>query len=129
MLSLLTMRSKANSVSGGFSNLTALAYGERGVEPPHYPIPDLSFLPGEKADSLQATKIPWRLNELGHLVIEFSAELVRSFQPPTYNVTGLKSVKPQKTLFQFSLEDAVEDLKVTITAEERRDALFRKFEP
>ncbi len=103
------------------SDLTALAYGERGIEPPEYPKPDLSFLQPEKAESPQPISIPWRLDELGRLIIEFSAELVRTFQSPAYAPTGLKSAQSPGTLCQFSLIEAVEDLEVTVIAKEKRD--------
>jgi hypothetical protein len=101
------------------SGLAALAFGEQGEEPPPYPAPDLSFLrpasPG----------IPWHLNDLGHLIIEFSADLVRAFRPltyqPAYATIRHKSDQSRKILCQLSLKGAVEDLEVTIIAEETRE--------
>jgi hypothetical protein len=59
------------------------------------------------------------------LVIEFSAELVRTLQAPAYQpayaAARLKSGRSQRVLCRFSLKEAIEDLEVTITAEERRD--------
>ena len=52
------------------SELLELAHGERGEEPPDYPVPDLSFLRQEKGRRLQSTGIPWHLDELGRLIIE-----------------------------------------------------------
>jgi len=106
-------------------DLTELAYGERGAEPPHYPVPELPFLRVKRAAPPQPLKVDWHLDELGRLVIAFSAELVRALQLPAYQpayaAAGLKSDKSQRILCQLSLKAAVEDLEVTITAEERRD--------
>jgi tetratricopeptide (TPR) repeat protein len=64
------------------SDLIALAYGERGEEPPRYPVPELSFLRQDRPP--QPVSIPRRLDELGRLIIEFFAEFVRALQPPAY---------------------------------------------
>jgi hypothetical protein len=94
------------------------------MEPPRYPVPELSFLRQDR--SPQPIHIPWRLDELaGRLIIEFSAELLRVLQSPAYQpadaTVGLKSKKSSRTLCQLSLKEAVKDLEVTITAEETRD--------
>jgi len=107
------------------TDLTALAYGERGEAPPDIPEPDLSFLGKKQAGDSQPVRIPWRLEELGRLVIQFSSELVQqAFQPPpdplAYAGAGLKSTQSTGTLGQISLEE-VEDLKVTLTAEKMND--------
>ena len=69
------------------------------------------------------TRIPWRLDELGRLIIEFSAEWLRVLQPPAYQpaYATVKSAKSSRTLCQLSLKEAGEDLEVEITAEEMRD--------
>lgn len=107
------------------SSLAALAYGEQGAEPPYDPVPDLSFLRKKKGGVLQPIKVPWHLDELGHLVIRFSTDLVQALQLQTDQMVrataGLKSDKSSRILFQTSLEEAVEDLEVIITAEERQD--------
>lgn len=107
------------------SDLLELAHGGRGEEPPDYPAPDLSFLRQEEDRLPQPTGIPWRLDELGRLIIEFSAELLRTLQPPAYQpayaTARLKSDKSSKTLCQLFLKEAVKDLEITITAEELRD--------
>lgn len=104
-------------------DLVALAYGEQGVEPPRYPVPELSFLRPDRLP--QPFHIPWRLDELGRLIIELSAELLRALQSPAYQsayaTAGLKSDKSSRTLCLLSLKEAVKDLEVTITAEETRD--------
>jgi glutaredoxin len=102
------------------SDLSALAFGERGKEPPAYPAPDLSFL------RPKLPEIPWHLDELGRLIIELSAEVVRAFQPPFYQpafaTTGLKSGQSRGTLCQLSLKEAIKDkdMEVSITAEEMK---------
>lgn len=105
------------------TDLVALAYGERGVEPPRYPVPELAFLRQKKDRHSQPVSIAWRLDELGRLIVELSAELLHALQLPAYQpayaTARLKSEK--KTLFQLALKEAVKDLEVTITAEETRD--------
>jgi len=105
------------------SELLELAHGEQGVEPPRYPVPDLSFLRRAKDRLPQPVSIPWRLNELGHVIIEFSAEVLRAFQLPAYQpayaMAGLRAKLP-RTLCQISLKEAVKDTEITITAEEKR---------
>jgi len=105
------------------SALLELAHGERGVEPPRYPVPDLSFLRRKQDRPPQPVSIPWHLNELGHLIIEFSAEILRAFQMPVYQpayaTAGLRARSP-RTLCQLSLKEAVKDTEITITAEEKR---------
>jgi hypothetical protein len=96
--------------------LMELAWEERGVEPPLYPAPNLSFLRPEP------DKKPWRLDDLGRLIVEFSAELLRTLQPPpsqlAYAKNALKSSRSSRTLCQFALKEAIQDLDVTITAKE-----------
>ena len=114
-----------SAVYATLADLAALAYGERGAEPPHYPVPKLPFLRAKKAAPLRLPKVNWRLDELGRLIIEFSAELLRALQAPAYQpayaAVRLKSDQARRVLYQFSLKEAGEDLEVTITAEERRD--------
>lgn len=106
------------------SELLELAHGERGEEPPDYPVPDLSFLRQKKDMQPEPAGIPWRLDKLGRLIVEFSIDVLRTFQGPAYQpayaVAGLKSRSSLRTLCQFSLQEAVNDLEVTITAEEMR---------
>jgi hypothetical protein len=109
------------------SDLIELAHGERGEEPPDYPVPDLSFFPKRKDRPSEPTHVLWHLDDLGHLIIEFSAELVRTMQPPThqlaYATARLKSGRSSRTLCQLSIKEAVKDLEVAITAEEAREEL------
>jgi hypothetical protein len=107
------------------SDLIAFGYRERGVEPPTYPDPDLSFLRREESRPSQPPEIPWRWDDLGRLIIEFSTELVRAFQPPAYQPayarTGLKSDRSSRVLCRIALKETVDDLGVIITAEETKD--------
>jgi hypothetical protein len=98
------------------ADLLALAWGEAGVEPPGYPAPDLSFLRAERQEGNKH----WRLDELGRLIIEFSAELLRALQPPTLQPAyAMTKAQSPRTLCQFSLK--TQDLEVVIAAEEQRD--------
>jgi hypothetical protein len=109
------------------SDLMALADGEAGREPPEYPVPELSFL-RERDESPHPLRIPWYVNELGAMVIEFSTELVRVLQTPPYRPTyapGLKTAGEQRVLCQLSLKKAVQDLEVTVTVEEEPSAPAR----
>ncbi len=114
-----------SAVYAALSDLAKLAYGERGVEPPHYPAPELPFLRAKVSAPPQLLEVPWHLDELGRLIIQLSTELVRTLQLPAYqSVYGtarLKSDKSQRVLCQLSLREAIEDLEVSITAEEVRD--------
>lgn len=96
--------------------LTESAYAEDLPQPARQPKFDFSFL------EAGSKRFVW-WDELGRLIIEFSAELVRAFQPPAPRLgyAGVKSEKPQRTLCQLPVQDPDEDLEVTITAEEARD--------
>jgi hypothetical protein len=78
------------SCAGAYADLADmidLAHGRRGVEPPIYPTPNLSFLKPER---------PWELKGLA-LVIKFSAELLRALRlpdQPAVAASGLKSGAP-----------------------------------
>ena len=113
--------SQCAAVYAALHDLAALAEGRRGTEPPHYPTPDLSFLEAGRATSPALPRIPWRL-EAGRLIIEFTAELVYALQSPVrraaYASAGLKSARSRRILYRFSLKEAVENLEVTVTAEE-----------
>lgn len=103
----------------------ALAYGEAGGEtPPSYPAVDLSFL-REKKVELPASQGDIRshyLDELGHLIIQFSAELINSWQPPAFATTGLKKTgTSSRILYQYALKEEVEDREITIIAKEKRN--------
>ena len=103
------------------AELAELAFAENEVEPPHFPTPDLSFLRPHPAP----VPVAWHLDELGRLIIEASSSLLSAWQgarlQPASAVAELKSSKAARVLGQISLKEAVEDLEVTITAEEMRD--------
>jgi hypothetical protein len=101
------------------SDLSELADGSRGFESMQYPEPNISFLRNKPATS-RPVKTPWRLDTLGRLVIEFSAELIRSLQPPAY-AAGLKSVAGAEAVL-LDVADATPDLHVTIAADRTRTA-------
>jgi hypothetical protein len=108
-------------------DLVTSAYTEKVPRPVRKPKFDFSFLPTAPTkpfDTPAATQDrPFRWDELGRLIIEFSAELVRALQPPAYQpaYAAVKSPRSSRTLCQLSLEEVGEDLNVTITAEEMRD--------
>jgi len=96
----------------------ALAYTEKLPQPASRPRFDFSFLRAEPE------KPSFRWDELGRLIIEFSADLLRALQPaPATQLAyvGVKDDKSRRTLCQFALKEAHEDLEVTVTAEEAQD--------
>lgn len=101
------------------TDLSALAFGERGASPPSYPPLDLSFLSEKKAESPQSMSL-WRLDEWGRLLIQLSDELIHAWQPPAFAAAGLKQAETSaRTLGQLSVQPH-KDLEVTITAEQQR---------
>jgi anti-sigma factor RsiW len=107
------------------AELAALANKEPDIEPAAYPAPRLDFLREQPAQALQPAKVPWRLDQLGRLVIELSADLLRSLQTPAfqpgYAGAGLKS-QANSVLWALNLVDAVEDLEVAITTQPLSEA-------
>ncbi|MCG8351756.1 MAG: hypothetical protein MI924_28650 [Chloroflexales bacterium] len=106
--------------------LAAFADNAHGAEPPHYPGPDLSFLGHEQhTEVVQSAGIPWRLDDLGQVVIAFSTELLQTIrqviQPPAPALGMRKSAQITPQRYQFALTDAVKDLEITITVEPSRD--------
>jgi hypothetical protein len=63
--------------------LTLAAYTGQVAPAPAYPRADLSFLPAPAVPPPKARGQPWRLDELGRLVIQFSAALLETLRPPT----------------------------------------------
>lgn len=103
------------------SALHALAESARGAEPVAYAAPQLAFLQKKRA---RTTRRPWRLDRLGRLVIAFSAELLGALQPapqPGFAGASVKANEASRVLYSYTLNDAVEDLELTISAEEQRD--------
>lgn len=98
------------------TKINALAYGGQDINLPHdYPGPDLLFL-NKKNDEL-ATPL-WQWDELGHLIIQFSADLIYSWRPLAYGTAGLKKAA-SSNLGQCSVETNT-DMQVVIMAEEQR---------
>ena len=63
---------------------------------------------------------PWRLDTLGRLVIQFSADLLRSLQPPLLQPSYLKGDVPAS--LNYALTGQLDDLNVRINVEpSRRD--------
>lgn len=115
------------AVYASLSDLVALAYGERGEPPTHYPEPDLSFLRTESTAEREEDDLTWRLDDLGHLLIQLAEGTIRALEQPAPRpaYAGVKSAEARRTLGQFSLEEAVEDLALTLKVEESRDKAER----
>ena len=75
------------------------------------------------AVSAAIASVPWRLNEVGRLVIEFSTQFLDSLVPPAPQFAGVKSVRSKagKTLLDYMLGTEIDDLAVQIVARERSD--------
>lgn len=85
-------------------------------------LPDTSLLPQPtpalRLDFLRtATKQPWRLDDLGQVLID----LVRALQPSGLT-PGLKHGEEQAIVAEVSIDDAVPDLTIQIAVEGRRDS-------
>jgi hypothetical protein len=112
--------------------LVTSAYTEKLPQPAHQPKFDFAFLVSSPIETLETQPAkPFRWDEPGRLIIEFSAGLLRGLQPPALQpaYAGVKSEKPRRTLCQLVVKEAAADpstgsgqaLEVTITAEEIRD--------
>lgn len=81
---------------------------------------NFSYLPSRlPAAAAPAQPKPWRLDALGRLVIEFTAELLRNLPGPALQPAMLKGDAPPAGL-RYVLADAVEDLAVRIEVEPQR---------
>lgn len=79
------------------------------------PVPaafDFAYLP---AEDQAVTRAAWRLDELGRLVIQLAADLLRTLQGPAWQPSYLKSGRAP--LLDYRLAGEVDDLNVHITAE------------
>lgn len=105
---------------GALAELAALADGEEGIEPPTYPVPDLSFLEAKKASPPGQAGVRWWLDEMGRLIVQLSDELIQAMRPPGLRAAtaGLKAGPSRGELFELVIGKAGGDLSVTITAEE-----------
>lgn len=87
--------------------------------PPVLPSFDFSYLPPLPArPAAPPAARPWFLDELGRLVIRWTADLLASLQGPAMQPALLKSGAPAG--LRYELTDAVDDLAVRIEAEPQR---------
>ncbi len=105
-----------------YQDLKALLALERAGElaaPPVAPSFDFGYLPARPArPSAQPAGRPWSLDELGRLVIQWTADLLASLQGPALQPAMLKSGAPAG--LRYELAGAVDDLAVRIEAEPQR---------
>ena len=99
--------------------LLALEHAGELVAPPVAPTFDFAYLPQRPAPRpAQPSARPWRLDDLGRLVIQFTAELLAGLQGPALQPAFLKSDTP--AALTYELTDAADDLHVRIEAESQR---------
>lgn len=91
------------------TRLLAAVRDERVVQPPLPAAFDFSYLPRP------AARPPWHFDDLGRLVIQFSADLLRSLQGPRLQPAFLKSDAGGG--FELTLAEGLDDLQVTIQAD------------
>ena len=102
--------------------LLALEQSGELAAPPLAATFDFSYLPATTAAAAsepQPAGQPWRLDALGRLIIQFSAELLRGLQMPSLQPSYLKSGAPQP--LTYALTGAVDDLDVRVNAEPARN--------
>lgn len=100
-------------------DLLAAERGEQLEAPPFHALFDFSYL---SQTSVPEPKRPWLLAELGRVVIQFSNELINSWQPSA----ALSAVKSGDedggiALFQYELQNQIEDVDVEIVARTSRN--------
>jgi hypothetical protein len=89
------------------SILTSAAYSDQIAAAPAYPAPDLTFL---RAAQVRAHDPPWLLDEVGRLVVQFSAMLLKTLRPP-----ALAGAARGQFLYRYVQDPgSVDDLEVTI---------------
>ncbi len=99
--------------------LLALEQAGEFVAPPVAPTFDFGYLPQRPAPRPgRPAARPWRLYDLGRLVIRFSAELLAGLQGPALQPAFLKGDTPAALTYELS--DATDDLHVRIEAEPQR---------
>jgi hypothetical protein len=105
-----------------YQELKALLALERSGElaaPPVAPSFDFSYLPARPARPAAAPAVrPWRLDELGRLVIQWTADLLASLSGPALQPAMLKSAAPAG--LRYELTDDLDDLAVRIEVEPQR---------
>ncbi|MCB0249705.1 MAG: hypothetical protein KDI07_14120 [Anaerolineae bacterium] len=101
--------------------LLALEQSGELAAPPLAASFDFSYLPARPPAAASEPKPagqPWRLDALGRLVIQFTADLLRAMQGPALQPSYLKSDAPQPLI--YALTGTVDDLDVRINAEPAR---------
>lgn len=106
-----------------YQEMTTLLALERSGElaaPPVAPSFDFGYLPSPRParPAARPASRPWRLDELGRLVIQFTADLLASLQGPALQPAMLKSGAPAGLRYESG--DELEDLRVRIEAEPQR---------
>ena len=101
--------------------LLALQQAGQLEAPPVPPTFDFGYLPARPASqAAQPAAHPWRLDELGRLVIQFTAGLLAGLQGPAWQPATLKG--DAVAGLRYELAGAVDDLAVRIEVEpQRRD--------
>jgi hypothetical protein len=115
-------------------SLLDLTFGEASQPPAPTPAPDLAFLRpalkepadlDEPAAQSKPAAPPWRLDDLGRMIVELTDELLGALLPPARQpacaLAGLKSAAPG-TLFRLPIQAPDAGLNVTIQAETARAA-------
>lgn len=104
---------------GELKALLALEQAGAFVAPPVAPSFDFGYLPRRPTPRpAQPAARPWRLDDLGRLVIQFTAELLAGLQGPALQPALLKGATP--AALTYDLTDAMDDLHVRIEAEPQR---------
>jgi len=102
--------------------LISISMDDSSPVPIPFPTPDLSFLKQETSSHPQTSVDFWHLNDLGHLVVTFSADILAAFVLRPAALQGLKSGQA-RLLYEIDVSDAFEEFDVRITVEaDRRDA-------
>lgn len=96
------------------SSLLSLERQGQLQPPPAKPTFDFGYLP-QKAGT--PTQRPWRLDELGRLIVALSADLLHSLQGPALQPSYLKGEAGAG--FELVLAEGLDDLQVSIHAEPR----------
>ncbi|MCL4863968.1 MAG: hypothetical protein KJZ93_31460 [Caldilineaceae bacterium] len=94
--------------------LTTLAYAANLPTPKRLPTFDFAALE-QRASSV--THKPYWWDEFGRMILQFSADLLASWQPPALApaYSGLKAGEETPALTQFTIEEHEQDLIVTVT--------------
>ena len=103
--------------------LLALEQSDQLAAPPVPAAFDFSYLPTpavQQDPTARPAVRPWRVDAVGRLIVQFSAELLRSLQGPALQPSYLKSDMPRALTWE--IEGEVDDLTVRVNAEaSRRD--------